>query len=100
MPINEDYRAYMEELRKLTRDAEGREVLVGLSFEESEWYLAHVDARAGGPEARAERDAGKTFEEVDAETDRYLALHEKHENARMAVLGAEYELRTAKPRRH
>lgn len=100
MPINEADRAYMEEMRMLTRDADGREVLVGLTFEESEWYLAHVEADVGTADERAARLADMTPEEHDAETERYLALHDKHELARMEVLGAEHQLREVKPTRH
>jgi hypothetical protein len=88
MPISEAHGAYMEETRMLARDKQGRELLVGLSFEGSEWYLAYAEAGMGGPEARAERAAEKTPEEEDAERDRYLQLHDQHETARLQVLSA------------
>lgn len=98
MPIPERFRGYMEELRMLSRDAEGREVLVGLTFEDSEWYLAYSDAGVS-EDGRSERRAGKSPEEIEAETARYLALHDRHEMARLQIVGAEMEARRT-PERH
>ena len=40
--ILDSERAYLLEMRSLATDAEGREVLVGLNFEETAFYMAHV----------------------------------------------------------
>jgi hypothetical protein len=40
--ILDSERPYLLEMRSLATDAEGREVLVGLNFEETAFYLAHV----------------------------------------------------------
>ena len=64
-------------------------MLVGLSLEETEFYMAH---------ARAALSFGaKRGENYEAESDRYLALHDKHEQARFQVLGAEHYKRVDKP---
>lgn len=39
MPVKDTDRAEFEAFHDLGFDSEGREVLVGLSFEETEWYL-------------------------------------------------------------
>jgi hypothetical protein len=43
--ILDSERAYLLEMRSLATDAEGREVLVGLNFEETAFYMAHVRDR-------------------------------------------------------
>jgi hypothetical protein len=78
-------RAYLTEMRALTTDAQGREHLVGLTLEETAWYMGFVRDEATG----RHRDDG----------DRYLELHEKHELARFDILGAEHALRHDKPTR-
>lgn len=80
-------RAYLAEMRALTTDVEGREVLVGLTAEETAVYMAHSRARL----------AGKPFR---AGSKKYLGLREKHERARLEVLGAEIFVRTETPQRH
>ena len=67
-------------MRALTTDAKGQEVLVGLDVEESVSYLAYAERKGAGNATRTDRD-------------RYLALHDKHELMRLAVLGAEMQLR-------
>ena len=42
MPISEAQRPYHEEMRRLARDEAGREVLVGLTYEETEWFLVSI----------------------------------------------------------
>ena len=76
-------RAYLHEMRSLAHDGEGREILIGLAFEETEWYLRSLDR---------ERDcAPRSFEQDEADAERYQALHEKHEKARLSLLVAEAE---------
>ena len=72
-------RAYLVEMRGLTTDAQGNELLVGLTLDETAEYMGF--ARRESP-----KDSG-----------RYLALHAKYENARLSVLGAEHELRVDTP---
>ncbi len=87
--ISDSERAYLVEMRALTTDAEGREVLVGLTFEETLEYLklAHTTGASGASSAGARYDDGE----------RYLALHDKHELARLEILGAEHQKRVDKP---
>lgn len=87
MPINEQYRAAMEELRKLSKDEHGREIVVGLTYEETEEYLLLGDKDMA---RRLDDTAPRTTPEED---DRWEELHEKHETARRQVLLAENELR-------
>lgn len=80
-------RAHLREMRALATDALGREVLVGLTFEETAFYVTYG------------RDRIKGISRPD-DGEKYLELHDKHERARLSVLGAENELRNDKPTRH
>lgn len=80
-------RAQLNEDRAITKNAQGQEVLVGLTEEETAFYMAHVR----GFRAGVRDNDGKA---------RYLELNQKHEHARFAVLGAEHVLRTENPPRH
>jgi hypothetical protein len=73
-------RAYLAEIRALTTDNEGREVLVGLTREETIAYMEHI---------RGQSDDNATF----------LRLNDKHERSRIAVVSAESEARH-EPTRH
>ena len=77
-------RTYLNGMRALSTDSAGREVLVGLSFEESEFYMAYANQRMQGHKDRPN-------------SKRYLELSEKHERARLEVLGAETYIRNEKP---
>ena len=59
-------RNYLEELRALGKDTNGREVLIGLTFEETAWYVIQSHTILG--RHRADRV-------------RYVELHDKHEKA-------------------
>jgi hypothetical protein len=85
--FTDDERARLNEMRAITTNAQGQEVLVGLTEEETAFYMAHT---RGFLSEERDRD-GKA---------RYLELHEKHERARFTVLGAEHVLRTENPSRH
>jgi hypothetical protein len=65
-------RAYQTEMRGIGTDSQGREVLVGLTFEETDFYMHHVRAFAAGHRDREARQ-------------RYLDLHHKHELLRLAI---------------
>ena len=76
--------AYLTEMRAITTDAQGREVLVGLTLEETGFYIAYSrDLR------------GNSHNSEDS--DRYLELHEKHEAERLGVLMAENQRRVDNP---
>jgi hypothetical protein len=81
-------RAFHLEMRGLTKDEHGRELLVGLTTEETEFYVTHVRRRAAG---NRDRDL--------ANQARFLELHQKHEFARLQTIGAEVELRPESPTR-
>jgi hypothetical protein len=80
-------RTYLREMRALSTDAQGREVLVGLTFEETAFYVTY------------ERDRIKDISRHD-DGEKHLELHGKHERSRLSVLGAEIQLRNDKPPRH
>ncbi|QAU44205.1 hypothetical protein [Bradyrhizobium guangzhouense] len=90
MTIDRD-RAFLTEMRAITTDADGREVLVGLSADETDWYFAYSARRLSG-EPRGPNHS--------ADRERYLALHDRHERTRLEVLGAEIQQRTDKPTAH
>jgi hypothetical protein len=85
--ILDSERAYLLEMRSLSTDAEGREVLVGLNFEETAFYMAHVRVALNH----------KRSADHEEQAERYLRLHDKHEVARFQVLGAENQKRVDKP---
>ncbi len=87
LPITKSERAYLAEMRALSTDKEGNEVVAGLTSEESLFYVLY-----------AQRDLeGRT---TKSDTSQYLALHDRHEKVRLAVLGAEMSLRDASPPIH
>jgi hypothetical protein len=87
LPIPEDQREFLIEVRSLGRDDEGSETLVGLSAEETDFYFQFIE------------DRRKHVLPLGAEritlTDRWLSLDSKHQAARMQVLAAEAEARLA-----
>jgi hypothetical protein len=78
---------YLKEMRAIDGDNEGNEVLVGLTVEETSFYLKYVEQRVSG-------------DSDPSDGEKYLKLHDKHEKARFSVLGAEHVLRTEKPSIH
>jgi hypothetical protein len=88
--IDEKYRTYLEEMRALAKDAEGREILVGLSFEETAEVHRYIERRDAPnfPFGPGDNELGE----------KYLELNEKHEIARQRVLEAEREKGFENPR--
>lgn len=87
--FSDSERVYLTEMRAISTDGDGNEVLVGLSLEETAWYMEHsrrflTSERDRNSENRA----------------RYLQLHDKHEIARLGIVGAEHQLRVDHPSRH
>jgi len=89
MPVNQAHRPYLEFMRMLARDDEGREVLVELTYGETEWYFAYLDDKFGTDEGRTR----KTVAQESADRDRYLELHDRHERLRLEIVMAEVEAR-------
>jgi len=79
--------AYLNEIRAIGKDDEGDEVLVGLTVKETSFYINYIEKRLLDEDDP--NDAGT-----------YLKLHEKHEKARLSVLGAEIVLHNEKPSIH
>ena len=75
-------------MRAITTDAQGREILVGLSLDETTTYL------------KLSRDLLTADGGDTDDSDTYLTLHDKHERARLEVLGVEHIVRTENPPRH
>ncbi|MGH1371463.1 MAG: hypothetical protein ACRBBW_05460 [Cellvibrionaceae bacterium] len=85
--IPKEDKAYLSEMRAITTDRNGNETLVGLTEEETEFYLDYSRRSIAGPT-------------TDEDRDRYIALNDKHEPARISVISAESELRVDKPSKH
>ena len=85
--LSAERQAHFKEMRAIGEDNEGNEVLVGLTVEETSFYLSYLQQRLLDNEDPAD---GK----------RYMELHNKHEEARFSVLGAEHILQTEKPTVH
>jgi hypothetical protein len=88
LEITDGERAFLTEMRGLGVDAKGSEILVGLTVEESREYIKYLNSRMIGAHP-------------DSETsDRYLALNDKYEVARHAVLAPEIVARDDISARH
>ncbi len=87
MQFTEAERAYLNEMRMLSTDNDGNEVFVGLTLEES---LEHYKYTRLGFSHQGDMGI----------LDRQVKLHEKHEGARLAVIGAEIAARDDKSPRH
>ena len=78
---------FLRDMRAIATDDKGRKVLVGLTFEETETYMSHRRKFLTGGRDRADRKA-------------CIALANKHQKARLEVLGTEIFVRTQNPHRH
>lgn len=87
--FSDSERSFLEQMRGLARDDDGQEVLVGLTAEETEFYVLYGRKRASGERNRD-----------PSSRDRYLALHQKHDLARQQVIHAENEARRDGSPRH
>ncbi len=85
--FSDDERAYLFEMRRLTKDSQGMEVFVGLTRDETVFYVAYSKKSL-------------LRQEDPQEISRYLELQQKHERARLSVIDAEAEIRSSNPRRH
>ncbi len=89
MPVKETDRAEFEAFDDLGFDSDGREILVGLSYEETEWYLDVL-----------ERDRSGRRPVTDAAIDRKNDLDDRHTMARLQLAATQYESRSkARPDR-
>ncbi|NYT57497.1 hypothetical protein H0A65_01010 [Alcaligenaceae bacterium] len=71
-------RAYLLEIRALSTDKDDNEVFVGMTIDESVWYQKYLDESFSG-----------TADRLDGSQEKYLALHDRHEEARQTVIEAE-----------
>jgi hypothetical protein len=67
-------RTFLAEMRGLTTDAQGREVLVGLTLDETEFYMEYT--------RKFEFITPKGIRETE-DRERYLKLHNKYDLARV-----------------
>jgi hypothetical protein len=86
--LSADDRAQLTALFALTIDVNGDEVLLGLTRDESEWYLRYEQAQFG--------DNPDTT--IDA--DRYLTLYDRHEAQRLLTVDAMVQMRAENPNKH
>jgi hypothetical protein len=86
--FTEQERASFGWMRGITQDSEGRPVLIGLTFEETDFYITYRRKFL-----TPERDRNREHQRL------YLELHRKHEIARLQLLGAEIVLRNENPTR-
>ncbi|AEC20056.1 hypothetical protein PT7_1516 [Pusillimonas sp. T7-7] len=71
-------RAYLSEIRALSTDKDDNVVFVGMTVEESIWYQDYLEESFNGAADRH-----------DGSQEKYLELHDKHEEARKTVLAEE-----------
>ena len=79
-------RAYLAEIRALSIDKDNNEVFVGMTIKESAWYANYLEESFSG-----------TADRTDESEEKYLALHDKHEEARRTVLAGESLMRAQSP---
>ncbi len=79
-------RAYLSEIRALSTDEDDNEVFVGMTIKESIWYQNYLEESFSG-----------TADRLDGSQEKYLALHDKHEEARRTVLAGESLMRHHNP---
>lgn len=84
-----EFTGYLHEMRAVAVDAHGNEHLIGLSVEETRWYIDHIASEGDGHPRDPER--------VEADMERYHELFDRHELARRQVLMAENERKVQKP---
>ena len=85
LKLTEGEKHYLLEMRALSTNTEGHDVFVGLTSNESERYHFLSNPL-------------KSLEH--SEREEYLALHEKHELARLLLLDAENTMRVEQPSLH
>lgn len=91
LDLSEGERSFLTDTRALSIDLNSDEILVGLSRDESLWYLDWISRDTARRRDRSLRDT--TWEEQD----RYLELQGRHEAARLQVIGAESAKRVFNP---
>lgn len=79
-------RAYLSEIRALSTDKDNNYVFVGLTAKESAWYAKYLEESFSG-----------TADRSDGPQDKYLALQDRHEAARQAVIADEAQSQVGKP---
>lgn len=79
-------RAYLSEIRALSTDQDDNEVFIGMTLTESVRYQNYLEQSFSG-----------TADRSDESETKYLALHDKHEEARRTVLAGESLMRAQSP---
>lgn len=86
MTFTESELAYLNEMRSLSTDPQGRIIFVGLTYDESTRLKAYNDTYMRRHNWN--------------DPDEYLRLSDKHEAARISVIAAEALVRTQNPTSH
>lgn len=86
LQLQPDARAYLSEIRALSTDEDDNEVFIGMTLTESVWYQNYLEQSFSGTANRSEESEAK-----------YLALHDKHEEARRTVLAGESLMQARSP---
>jgi hypothetical protein len=86
--FTDEERALLSEMRALTTDDEGREVLRGLTREETEFYVTYTRSHASGNRDRKPVTRA-----------RFQELYQKHERVRLQAIMDENYLRRENPLR-
>lgn len=68
-------REYLSKIQALSVNKDGQDVFVGMTLEESVWYQHYAEASFNG-----------TVSRVDGSQEKYLALQDKHEAARLRTI--------------
>lgn len=84
LDLTDSERAFYKDMRGLSIDKDGNEVLLGLTQEESIFYIDCLHLRAANPDSARGRDF-----------DRWVGLDEKHEYARFRMIAADAETNCA-----
>jgi hypothetical protein len=71
-------RAYLSEIKALSTDKDDNEVFVGMTIKESVWYQNYLEESFSG-----------TVDRLDGSQEKYLALQDKHEEARLTAIADE-----------
>ena len=82
-------RIYLNEMRAITTNTKGEEILVGLTLQQTEFYMEFSN-----------RSLTSNQRTSDEDRNRYLDLNEKHEKERLSILAAEIQLRNDHPQHH
>ena len=86
MPVKDTDRAEFEAFHDLGFDSDGREVLVGLSYEETEWYLDVLERERAGRQLVSKKEVLRRSYLADRHAAVRLQITQAVEEARFIAL--------------